>query len=221
MAIKYIFGIILILVFVGFLIYYDGYGTPSIIIPLTNFISETTTFGDGSFITTMVSDQPVGEKSKPVTTKVEVNDNGTKTIIEVAPENIVAPVTNVVQYSKSDPNGVPIQGYIMLMSAITGQPIQPYVYSVMVLIECDRELNLNDGFVYCSTSPIVGRVQTEDGGRDEDGDDKGGFYIYKWHPKGTDDLAFYDITVLVTSDQKNFSGQYENYEQTYKIQVLD
>jgi len=219
-GLKWIFGIILIIGFIGFLIYYDGFGTPQIAVPLVNFITETTKFGDGSYITTMVPDQPVGENSKPVTTKVLVNDNGTETVVEVVPENITAPVKNVAQFSKSDPNGVVVQGYILLVSASSGLPIQPYVYNAMILIECDDELNDKDGFSFCSTKDIVGRVTTEDGGRDEDGEDRGGFYQYKWHPKFGDDLAFYDVTVLVTSDQKNSFGQYENYEKSYKIQVL-
>ncbi len=67
---------------------------------------------------------------------------------------------------------------------------------------------------------LRGRVETEHGGKDADGNDLGGFFQYVWHPKFTDTSGFYDVNILVTKDQAQVDGTYKEYEKSYKIQVL-
>ena len=221
MAVKWLLGVFLILALVGFLMFYDGYGTPEIFIPIGQFISETTTFADGSMITFLIPDQPESDKSTPVTEQIIVNEETGKE--EIIPVEVDAPIpiTNVPQHSKSDTKGVRVQGYVIITDSATLQPIKPYVYNVLVQIKCDDALNDVDGFSYCNTKSIFGRVQTSDGGRDSDGIDKGGYFLYKWYPKFADSLAFYEIKIVVTSDQKNAFGTYDNYVKMYSIQVID
>ena len=221
MAVKWLFAVFLVILLVGFLVYYDGYGTPEAFIPIGQFISETTKFADGSMITFLVPDQPEGDKSKPVTKQVVKDEETGKEVIVPVEVDAPTPVTNVSQHSKGDPKGVQVQGYIIITDSATGQPIKPYVYNVLVQIKCDEGLNDKDGFSYCSTDGVFGRVQTEDGGRDSDGVDKGGYFLYKWYPKLQDSLAFYEIKIVVTSDQKNAFGLYDNYVKSYSIQVLE
>lgn len=222
-GIKYLFGAVLLISLVAVLVIYDGYGginSSSIPNAFNDFVEQTTKFADGSMITILVKDQPESTKSVPVTKKIITDDNGTKSIVEETVKDAVVPVKGITQYSKSDPNGVVVQGYIILTSAVNGEPIKPYVYDVLVQIECDEELNDKNGFNFCSTPPVFGRVQTEDAGRNEDNVDLGGYFVYKWRPSNTASLSFYDVKIIVTSDQKNSYGMYENYEQSYKIQVL-
>lgn len=220
MAVKWLLGVFLIIALVGFLVYYDGYGTPSAFIPVANFISETTTFADGSLITFLIPDQPEADKTKPVTKQVVTDEETGEEVIVPVEVDAPTPVTNVPQHSKSDPKGLQVQGYIVITDSATGNPIKPYVYNVLVQIKCDDQLNDVDGFSYCNTSSIFGRVQTDDGGKDEDGIDRGGYFLYKWYPKNQDSNAFYEIKVVVTSDVKNAFGLYDNYVKTYNVQVI-
>lgn len=222
MAVKWLVGVFLIIALVGFLMYYETNGTivPSDI-PFGQYLEETTKFADGSLITFLVPDQPESEKSKPPREKI-VKDKATgKDVIVPVEVDAPTPVTNVSQHSKSNTQGVQVQGYIIITDSATGEPIKPYVYNVLVQIKCDDALNDVDGFSYCNTDGVFGRVQTADGGRDEDGLDKGGYFLYKWYPKNADSLAFYEIKVVVTSDVKNAFGLYDNYVKTYSIQVID
>ncbi len=218
---KWILGIVLILGMVGFLIYYDGYGgiSPNDI-PLGKFIEQTTKFADGSLITFLVPDMPEADKTKPITKKVIKDEETGKEVIVPVEVDSPTPVTNVSQHSKSDTKGVQVQGYVIITDSVTLQPIKPYVYNVLVQIKCDDALNDIDGFSYCNTKSIFGRVVTSDGGRDKDGIEKGGYFLYKWYPTFADSLAFYEIKIVVTSDVKNSFGLYDNYVKTYKIQII-
>lgn len=221
MAVKWLLGVFLIILLLGFLIYYDGYGTPAILVPVANFISETTTFADGSMITFLIPDQPEADKTKPVTEQIITDEETGEEVIVPVEVDAPIPVTNVPQHSKSDPKGLRVQGYIIITDSATGNPIKPYVYNVLVQIKCDDALNDVDGFSYCNTSSIFGRVQTDDGGKDDDGLDRGGYFLYKWYPTNKDSNAFYEIKVVVTSDVKNAFGLYDNYVKTYNVQVID
>jgi len=222
MAVRWLFGVFLIILLVGFLVFYDGFGGISAKTPiLGDFIEQTTKFTDGSLITFLVPDQPQSDKSTPVTEQIVVNkETGKEEIIPVEVEAPI-PIPSVPQHSKSDKKGVQVQGYIIITDSATGLPIKPYVYNVLVQIKCDDVLNDVDGFSYCNTSSIFGRVQTSDAGRDKDGVDKGGYFLYKWYPTNKDSLSFYEIKIVVTSDQKNAFGTYDNYSQKYSIQVID
>ncbi len=185
-----------------------------------NLKQEITKYSDGSSITYLVPDQPEAEKTFPSDDTVSKASGENATSADKAFEQALTPEENVVQYSKSDPQGVVVSGYILLVDKNTGENIKPYVFRVFVTIECDEEHNLLDGFNYCSTSPIFGRITTEHGGQDKDGNDLGGFFDYVWHPKFTDSSGFYDVNILVTKDQPDLDGTYQDYKKSYKIQVI-
>ncbi len=182
--------------------------------------AETSKFTDGSELTYLIPEQPEGEKLKPIVKDLPPDATEQEKKISKAVEQIATPVKDVVQYTKDDPVGVVVSGYVIIIDSATQQPMKPYTYDVMIQIECDLVLNDVDGFNYCNTNPLVGRVQTEDAGQDNDGVDKGGYYKYVWHPPNVASSGFYDIVITIVSDQKNQEGRYENYEKSYKIQVL-
>ena len=186
----------------------------------TKLKEETTKFPDGSIITFLVPEQPESEKISPTKQVTDKAHQTNATKVDKAVEKIMTPVPTIIQYSKADPNGVVISGYIILIDSITGENLKPYTYPVHFSIVCDEEKNMVDRFNFCSTEPIFARTTTTDAGKDKNAKDLGGFYEYKWHPKFKDSSAFYDITILVTSDQKQADGTYRNYEKSYKIQVL-
>lgn len=217
----YIIGLIVVIAGLGSVYYFNVMGAQQQVQAVAGFIEKSNCFPDGSCVTVLINEPPKSEGDAVNTVEIEdvkiVNGSyvtETKTIIVPKEEGIP-------QIRKDDPRGVEVQGYIKLISAVTKTPIKPYLYNVLITIECDETKNtLPDGYNYCNTTPIFGRVTTDDVGV-VDGEEKGGYYLYRWHPKFTDALAFYDVTVLVTSDVKNSQGQYENYENTYKIQVIN
>lgn len=186
----------------------------------TNLKQEITRFPDGSSITYLIPEQPQSEKITPSKTVTEKASAENATTVEKAVEQIIKPEPNITQYSKADTKGVVVSGYILLIDSITGENVKPYKYKVLITIVCDDDKNLIDGFNFCSTDPIFGRKETSDAGKNEDGNDLGGFYEYVWHAKGSDSSAFYDVTILVTSDQRQLDGNYRDYTKSYKIQVL-
>ena len=208
---------------VVFIVYFDSKGqlnTASVQQIFTNLQQQSTKFSDGSSITYLVPEQPESEKivpSEEIVTKAQAEN---ATSVDKAVEQIISPQENVPQYSKEDPRGIVVSGYILLKDEITGDNIKPYTYKVLISLQCDNDRNMVDGFNYCSTNSIFGRVETEHGGRDEDGNELGGFFQYIWHPKINDSSAFYDINILVTKDQPQLDGSYKDYEKSYKIQVL-
>jgi len=185
-----------------------------------NLKQETTKFADGSIISHLVPEQPESEKIAPSQQIIDTAKKSNATTVDKALEQVLTPQETIIQYSKADVNGVVISGYIILIDSITGENLKPYTYPVHFSIECDEDKNMVDGFNFCNTEGIFSRTTTVDAGKDKDGNDVGGYYEYRWHPKLKDSSAFYDITILVTSDQKQADGTYRNYEQTYKIQVL-
>ncbi len=215
-----IFTIIMVVITVAYLQSKDQFNTEYVQQTFRNLQAETTKFTDGSQITYLVPDQPEGEKVKPSQELIEKASAENATDADKAIEQIITPVENIVQYQKNDPKGVVISGYVLLKDEITGENIQPYVFKVLIEIQCDDEKNLVDGYNYCSTKGIFGRVETEHGGKDDQGNDLGGYFEYVWHPKFADSSAFYDINILVTKDQAQLDGTYKDYEKSYKIQVL-
>jgi len=185
-----------------------------------NLQAETTKFADGSQITYLIPEQPEGEKIAPTEEQIEQSQSENATQADKVVEQIMTPQQNIVQYSKSNTMGVVVSGYILLKDEVTGNNIEPYIFKVLIEIQCDEEKNLVDGFNYCSTKGIFGRVETENGGKDADGNDLGGFFQYVWHPKFADTSGFYDVNILVTKDQAQVDGTYKEYEKSYKIQVL-
>ena len=202
------------------LIYVDSKNVEIVQQTFTNLKQEITKFPDGSVVTYLVPEQPESEKITPSKSVIEKASAENATTIDKAVEQIVTPEKNIIQYSKSDTKGVVVSGYILLIDSNTGENVKPYKYKVLISIICDQKLNMVDGFNFCSTDPIFGRTETSDAGKDEDGNDKGGFYEHIWHAKGNDSSAFYDVTILVTSDQRQLDGTYKDYTKTYKIQVL-
>lgn len=202
------------------LIYVDSKDADIVQQTFTNLKQEITKFPDGSAITYLVPEQPESDKITPSKTVIDKASADNATTIDKAVEQIVTPEKNIIQYSKSDTKGVVVSGYILLIDSYTGDYVKPYKYKVLISIICDDDKNLIDGFNFCSTDPIFGRTETSDAGKDEDGNDKGGFYEYIWHSKGSDSSAFYDVTILVTSDQRQLDGTYKDYSKSYKIQVL-
>lgn len=208
---------------VVFIVYFDSKGqlnTASVQQTFTNLQQQITKFSDGSSITYLVPEQPESEKIVPSEEIISKAQAENATDIDKAVEQIISPQENVPQYSKEDPRGVVVSGYILLKDQVTGDNIKPYIYKVLISLECDNDRNMVDGFNYCSTNSIFGRVETEHGGRDEDGNELGGFFEYIWHPKINDSSAFYDVNILVTKDQPQLDGTYKDYEKSYKIQVL-
>jgi len=186
----------------------------------TKLQEETTKFADGSSLTYLIPEQPESEKMTPSEEVITKAESENATSVDKALEQIVTPVANVPQYIKTDPKGVVVSGYIILKDEVTGENIKPYIFKVLISIECDDDKNLVDGFNFCSTNSIFGRVDTEHGGKDKDGNELGGFFEYIWHPKMIDSSAFYDVNILVTKDQAQVDGTYKDYDKSYKIQVI-
>lgn len=209
----------MIVALIGFLVYYDGYNLTSPV-QLNQFIEQTTKFADGSFITILTKNQPESEKEAPVE-KVIVTDKetGESKIVEVEKPDQLKPVKGIVQYSKSDVDGVVVQGYIQLTDSNTGIVIKPYEYRALIEIACDEVLNDKDGFNFCQTSPVFGRVITTDGGRDEDGNDRGGFFIYKWRAGNSASLAYYDVKILILPSISS-EHPHSQFEKEYKVQLI-
>jgi len=182
--------------------------------------AETSKFTDGSELTYLIPEQPEGEKLKPIVKDLPPDATEQEKAISKAVETIATPVKDVPQYTKDNALGVVVSGYVIIIDSATQQAMKPYTYDVMIQIQCDDILNDVDGFNYCNTKPLVGRVQTDDAGKDADGVDKGGYYKYVWHPANVVSAGFYDVIITIVSDQKNQEGRYENYEKSYKIQVL-
>lgn len=215
-----IFVIIMVVITIAYLQSKNQFDTEFIQQTFKRLQAETTKFTDGSTITYLVPDQPESEKIQPseeIITKAQAEN---ATSVDKAIEQIITPEENIPQYSKQDPRGVVVSGYILLKDEVTGENIKPYTFKVLLTIMCDEEKNLVDGYNYCSTKDIFGRVETEHGGKDEDGNDLGGFFEYVWHPKFSDTSGFYDINILVTKDQPQVDGTYKDYNKSYKIQVL-
>ena len=214
-----VLGIVLIVALIGFLVYYDGYNITSPV-QLNQFIEETTKFADGSFITILTENQPESQKEAPVEKKIVTDEKtGESKIVDVPVPDRIKPTKGIVQYSKSDVNGVVVQGFILLTDSTTGQVIKPYEYNALIEIACDEELNDKDGFNFCATDPVFGRVISQDGGKDEDGKDKGGFFIYKWRPSNSASLAYYDVKILIMPSV-SIDHPHSQYEKEYKIQVI-
>lgn len=207
------------------LVYFDSKGQlvdSSIAIQqtFTKLREETTKFADGSSLTYLIPEQPESEKITPDEKVVQKAEDEKATSVDKAVQQILTPVENIPQYSKADKRGVIVSGYILLKDDVTGEIIKPYTFNVYIRIGCDQDLNMVEGFNYCSTNDIFGRIVTVDGGTDEDGRELGGFFEYFWHPKINDSSAFYDIEILVTKNQPQVDGTYKDYEKSYKIQVL-
>lgn len=211
---------------VGALMYFNVVATPEPIQKVQGYLIESRVFPDGSSVDLLVSDNPDSINSEPIPQQVEVpkivksnTTDGYETVTEIKE---LEGADGVAQIIKTNPKGVVVQGYIKLMDATTGNPMKPYTYDVLVQIHCDDDLNIDDdGFNFCTTDSIFGRVQTDDAGKNDNGDELGGYFNYVWYPKLNDSIAFYDVQVSVTSDQKNSAGQYENYENSYKIQLVN
>ncbi len=215
-----IFTIIMVVITIAYLQSKDQLNTEYVQQTFTNLLVETTKFPDGSEISYLVPEQPEAEKITPSQEVIDKANAENATDVDKAVAEIITPVTNIPQYSKQDPRGVVVSGYILLNDEVTGEYIKPFVFKVLIEIQCDEDKNLVDGFNYCVTEGIFGRVETENGGRDEDGNELGGFFEYVWHPKYTDTSGFYDVNILVTKDQAQVDGTYKEYEKSYKIQVL-
>lgn len=221
----YLLGIFAIAVVVVLFVYLDqkqggGTATEYIQQTFTKLRQEITKYSDGSSITYLIPDQPEAEKVVPSDETIAKAKDENATNVDKAVEQALTPEENIAQYSKADQKGVVVSGYILLVDKHTGQNIKPYIFRVFIAIECDEEKNLLDGFNYCSTSPIFGRDQTVHGGKDKDGNDLGGYFEYIWHPKFTDSSGFYDVNILVTKDQPDLDGTYQDYKKSYKIQVI-
>jgi len=186
----------------------------------TNLKKITTEYSDGSAITYLIPEQPESEKIAPSEKIIEKAQDENATTVEKAIEKYIAPQENIVQYSKEDPKGVVVSGYILLTDEITGKFVKPYTFRVFITLECDSELNLVDGFNFCTSDPVFGRVETTNGGKDKDGNDLGGFFEYVWHASFKTSSGFYDVSILVTKDQPQIDGTYKDFKKTYKIQVL-
>lgn len=221
MAKIYLLGLFIVAIIVVLLVYVDT-KKPAEFVQQTfeSLKQETTKFPDGSVLTYLVPDQPEADKIAPSEKVIQKANEENATTVDKAVEQIVTPEKNIIQYSKDDTKGVVVSGYIILIDSNTGENIQPYKYKLLITIECDDDKNIVDGFNFCSTSSIYGRTETLDAGKDQDGNDKGGYYEYNWHPKLVDSSAFYDVSILVTSDQRQLDGSYRDYTKTYKIQVL-
>lgn len=215
-----IFTVIMIVVILGYLQSKDQLNTDYIQQTFENLQAETTKFTDGSTITYLVPDQPESEKIQPSQEVIQKAQEENATSVDKAVEQIITPEENIPQYSKDDPRGVVVSGYILLKDEVTGQNVKPYTFKVLISVMCDQKLNDVDGFNYCATKDVYGRVETEHGGKDSDGNDLGGFFEYVWHPKFADSSAFYDVNILVTKDQPQVDGTYKDYKKSYKIQVL-
>ncbi len=207
------------------LVYFESKGqlvdsTVAIQQTFTKLREETTKFSDGSSITYLIPEQPESEKITPDEKVVKKAEDEKATNVDKAVEQIITPVENIPQYTKADKRGVVVSGYILLKSDVTGENIKPYNFNVYISIICDDDLNMVEGFNYCSTNDIFGRIVTVDGGTDKDGKELGGFYEYFWHPKNSDSSAFYDVDILVTKNQPQLDGTYKDYGKSYKIQVL-
>jgi len=207
------------------LVYFESKGqlvdsTIAIQQTFTKLREETTKFSDGSSITYLIPEQPESEKITPDEKVVKKAEDEKATNVDKAVEQIITPVENIPQYTKADKRGVIVSGYILLKSDVTGENIKPYNFNVYISIICDEDLNMVEGFNYCSTNDIFGRIVTVDGGTDKDGNELGGFYEYFWHPKNSDSSAFYDVDILVTKNQPQLDGTYKDYGKSYKIQVL-
>ncbi len=223
MAKIYLLGLFLIALLVGTIVYLDSDGqltTQYVQQTFKGFIQNKIIFPDGSSVNILSPDQPQSEKKTPSKEAVDKALAENATIVDKAVEKIVTPDPNINQYSKADSRGVVIAGYILLVDDYTGDYIQPYNYKVYISIECDDEKNMIDGFNFCNTDSIFGRVTTEHGGKDADGNVLGGWFSYVWHPKNSDSSAFYDVDILVTKDQPQLDGTYKDYHVSYKVQVL-
>jgi hypothetical protein len=219
----YLIGVVAIFGLLGALFYFNVLdATP--VEAIQGFLEKTNCFPDGSCLTVLIEQPQAGNQQPPVDEVIEVekvkivDDEYVTETEKVVIENI----EGVIQIEKEDPRGVKVQGYVIIHNAVTNLPIKPYVYNVMVEIECDEELNeTDDGYNFCATKSIFGRVQTSDAGLGEDGKDLGGYFEYVWHPKFADSQGFYNVSILVTSDQKNQYGQYDNYTNEYTFQLIE
>ena len=176
----YLLGVVLIFVALGGIFYYFNFaGTVSQVEAVKGFIEDAKCYPDGSCVTVLITDQPDNtineDLGKEVTIEKTKIVNGTyvteEEVIQVKKQD------DIPQIRKDNPNGVVVQGYIIIHNSITGDPIKPYVYNVMVEIECDEELNTHEGYNYCNTDSIFGRVQTEDAGISDKGKVLGGYYL--------------------------------------------
>ncbi len=205
------------------LVYFDSKGelnTTAVEQTFTKLQQEITKFADGSSITYLIPEQPESEKIRPDEKVVKKAEDEKATSVDKAVEKALTPVQNIPQYLKNDKRGVVVSGYILLKNDVSGNNIKPYTFNVYVSITCDDDLNIVDGFNFCSTNSIFGRVVTTDGGTDQDGNDLGGFFEYVYHPTLQTSSAFYDVKILVTKNQPQVDGTYKDYEKSYKIQVL-
>jgi len=219
----YLLGIFLLVLAVLTILYLEDDGqlsTQYIQQDFKGLIQDMKIFPDGSSVNILQPDQPQSEKKAPTQEVIDKATGENATNIDKAVEKIVTPDPDIVQYSRDDSRGIVVAGYILLKDEITGKNIEPYIFRVFIQIECDEEKNSVDGFNYCNTESIFGRVTTEHGGVDSDGDDLGGWFTYTWHPTRVASSGFYDIDVLVTKDQPNLDGTYKDYHTTYKIQLL-
>jgi len=220
----FLLGIFSLVMVVVLLVYLDSKGqidTELIKQTFKNLQAQTTKFADGSEITYLVPEQPESDKITPSQELIDKANAENATEADKAINQIITPQQDVPQYSKKDPIGVVISGYILLKDEVTEENIKPFVYKLLIHISCKDVIeNEVEGFIYCSTDDIFGRVETSEGGKDKDGNELGGYFEYFWHPKFADQSGFYEVNILVTKDQAQLDGTYKEYEKSYKIQVL-
>lgn len=173
----------------------------------------------GSSITTQIPTAPKSENIIPVQ---ESQENFTQTI--------VVPESSIQICSRTDPNGCIIQGYAKLFNPVTGQPIKPYFYSYYITVDCAKVI---EGFDYCQTDQILNRGVTEDAGSNDDGEEIGGKYFFRWRVQndafvGIKDSngdyiqkGLYDVRVFTKSEIIADTGRYEEIWNDFQIDLRE
>src|SRR3990167_306408 len=108
-----------------------------------------------------------------------------------------------------------IQGYIKIKDKATGEYVKPFIYKSMITISCKSSME------FCALMTCRRWVKTQDGGKDADGNDLGGFYYYVWMPSQPTDIyeGLYDVCIQVSSLEKNNFGIYPTNKHCYQIRM--
>lgn len=211
-----ILGIVLIAmaVGIGYVAYSSGIDTTEK--ALTFYEKDIKCFTDGSCI----------EISKPRKETVPVNyDTDDITEAQYYQNGTARETEQIVQDPEVETyylgyDRPEIQGYIKILDS-NGNLIEPTIYKWTLDISCDESME------WCNLNPPFHRnfyhpeEMTTDGGLDESGDKRGGYFYYKWTPPSDTLTGLYDVTISFTSTEQNQFGQYPTNSHSYQIQMVE
>ena len=191
------------------------------------FEEQTTTFLDGMEISHVYQVQKSSDDANPLDTlaqnsllqeqhqTVPVNYTAEQ-VAQLQPVEQEQPLVQAIPTYVIGVKPFPeIQGYIKIKDPVTGKILIPYIYKTLITISCRSSMQ------FCALTDVVRWIQTEDGGKDANDNDLGGFYYYKWPPSHPTDIleGLYDACINVTSLEKNSFGIYPSNKHCYQIRM--